>query len=224
MKANLAKCMALLALLSATGHASSIIWGSAVFSDLLDSHGNALVQNTYQFELGVFDAAFNATTTPLSEWFTHWTMVDSAAYSQNNGYFAATLLTENIAPSLVGKDAYLWIRNSPTIEYQSGEWLLVRDSNWILPPAHSPSSINACCDNTPPLQWSVSDLGATDVPLYGYQNNSYQKPVGTGGVSTPTPTTYLQTASYSVVPEPYSAVMMLVLGVLTLLDRRRSWR
>ena len=70
----------------------------------------------------------------------------------------------------------------------------------------------------------MSDLGASDVPLYGYQNNTYTNPVGTGDVYSPGggfSSTYLQTATY--IPEPCSSVMMLMLGAMALLGRRRSW-
>ena len=156
MKANLAKCVAVMAVMAASGHAQTTIdWGSEAFSNLVDSHGNPLVEGTYQFELGAFNPGFTPTQNNLADWFTNWHLVDTAAYNKDNGYFTGILTSAEIAakvdPAFVGKQAYLWIRNSESmVKWGGDEWLLVSDPTWILPPStFPPPSTNVATTHRP---------------------------------------------------------------------------
>jgi len=229
MKPNPSKIIAVIAALTTAGHAQTINWGSDVMSNLLDSKG-ATMGDTFVFELGAFNSGFVPSQDNLASWFGNWHAFDTAAYAPEMGYFTASVdmqangtssptATVPATPSFANLNAYLWVRNSNVADSASSEWLLVRDTSWVFP-------VPRCCDPTLPLEWSVSDLTPSDVPVYGYQKTPDGSRVGTGDVTyTPSyPTgSYLQTGSFSAVPEPCSAVMVLVLGVLGLTDRRRSW-
>jgi hypothetical protein len=229
MKYSFFPSLAVMAVLVASGHARTLNWGSVVDSKLVDSHGVTL-DGTFDFELGAFAAAplgWVPSVGNTSEWFSYWKIFDRAGYSAADGYFTSKVLinadgTSNSsvadAGSFAGLDAYLWIHDDalPTL---GGEWLLARDPSWTFPAA-SPG----CCDNALPIEWSVSDLGLDDTPVFGTQ----------GGVSGPGSRTYegpstLQTHTLSptggegLLPEPSSALLVLGLGVLALLDRRRGW-
>ena len=230
MKAILLRSAAALSLLTAAAHGQSINWGSEAFSTLVDSHGNTIGQSGYVFELGAFNSGFTPTSNNLMSWFANWRVYDTADYSSENGYFTGAVdmfdngtSTELGTPSFAGLDAYIWIRNSNIGENATTEWLLVRNSSWVFP---TPTS--HCCDPSLPVEWSVSDLSSTDLPKYGGQggtegltNTPYSTP-GPGLVTDRETTgTYLQT--YTFVPELSSSVLIMVLGVLGLLDRRRAW-
>ena len=227
MKAILLRSAAVITLLTAAAPAQTINWGSEAFSTLVDSH-NVELNNSYVFELGAFTTRFDPITSNPLLWIANWRVYDAAEYSQANGYFTARVdmldnghssAPESANIDFRGLDAYLWIRNSNVAENINSEWLLVRSSSWDFP---TPSS--HCCDPSLPIEWSVSDLTVSDVPVYGAQdgaNDTVRK--GGGVISTPPPPgTYLQTAT--LVPELSSSVLIMVLGVLVLLDRRRTWR
>ena len=229
MKASFLRVIAVLAALSALGHAQTINWGSEVLSDLRKSNGGIINQSGFQFELGAFNPGFEPSPGNLANWFLNWHVYNTADYSKEAGYFTSPVQMQDngsFDPALgaydfQGLEAYLWIRNSPTMVRDRGnEWLLVRASDWKFPEA-SPG----CCDNALPLEWSVSDLGAGDVPLFGAQGG-VQANFGTRDYDLPsTLQTYTLGASQgdSATPEPGAFVLVLVLGLMALLDRRRAW-
>jgi hypothetical protein len=53
MKSDLLRSLAVMAALTASGHAVTINWGSEAFSSLVDSNGNVL-GSSFHFELGAF--------------------------------------------------------------------------------------------------------------------------------------------------------------------------
>ena len=235
MKAMLHPCVLLMAFLTGLAQAQTIKWGSEVFSDLLDSKGDALgikPGSSFVFELGAFNAGFIPQPQNMDQWFSMWNVFDRASYNAVNGYFTSSVqmtdegtsnsLFLDLTPattSFAGLPAYLWVRN---VENGLGsENLLVRPGDaekWKFP-----SPVAGCCDNEVPLEWSVSDLAATDIPRFGSQ----------GDVRGPGERTYdgysnLQTHTSSssegeATPEPGASVLVLVLGVMALLDRRRVW-
>lgn len=239
MKSNLLRSLAVMAALTASGHAVTINWGSEAFSSLVDSNGNVL-GSSFHFELGAFaPPPTNPSWVPaagnMAEWSDNWRVFDTAAYDSANGVFTSSgRMTDegfsvdfpNPTFNFQGLSAYLWIHNdNPMTVFGGGEWLLARDENWTFPTTPlDPALQPGCCDNELPLQWSVTDLGSTDMPLYGYQNGSNPSQ---GGVRGPGDYTYvgdftLQTET--LLPEPSSSVLVLGLAVLALLDRRRAWR
>ncbi|MBC8126254.1 MAG: PEP-CTERM sorting domain-containing protein, partial [Gloeobacteraceae cyanobacterium ES-bin-144] len=191
-----------------------------VFSDLTDSNGQALDQNTFVFEIGAFDPTFVPDSSNTSQWASNWRVFDRAAYSQANGYFTSTTHIMNdgtsnspfetpSVPSFAGLEAYLWVRNGDN-PVPGTEWLLTRASAWVFP---VPDPTEDCCDKGV-IEWSVSDIVA-EVPKWGKQGT-----IGGPGVFTDSNPHTLQT--YTFVPEPSSALLAALAGVFAVTRRRRN--
>lgn len=214
--ARLAALSSLLLALSSAGLAAQTLnWGSEVGSQIVDSKGTALRQDTFLFQLGVFAPDFIPEESNHNEWLSNWRVFDQADYSESYGYFTgATVIQPGVTSegsgaggiSFAGLEGYLWVRNSD-IPGETTEWLLTRAESWVFP-----TTGGVCC-NTNILQWSVSDLTAADLPLWGGQNG-----IDGPGSFVPSGTPTLQT--HIVIPEPSSFVLA-ALGGLLLLRRRR---
>lgn len=197
--------------------AQTLDWGSAVFSELVDSEGQTL-DNTFVFELGAFVGGFVPDETNVDDWLSYWRVFDQAAYNPSLGYFTSqvNMLDDGTSDSsyltsgslsFEGLGAYLWVRNGDD-PVEGTEWLLTRADNWTFPTA-----IPGCCDNGTPLQWSVSDLDSGDIPKWGNQGGVE----GPGVYSVTGPYT-LQT--YTFVPEPSSLALVAFAAGLMLRRRR----
>lgn len=108
------------------------------------------------------------------------------------------------------KLAYLWIKNSDSMVVDAGsEWLLVR-GDWVFPTATD------CCD-TRVFQFSSGSLAGGNTPVWGGQGgvegsgfySSFEGNLGS-----------LQT--YSIVPEPSSALIAFVIVLGTVMRRDRG--
>jgi hypothetical protein len=212
----------------ATGslNAQTFNWGSAVFSDLVDSSGNTL-DDTYIFELGSFVNGFTPDETNTSSWIDNWQVFDAAAYNGIEetgddgiyGYFTSTVnmnaggtsdsasLTTG-ALSFEGLDAYMWVRNSD-LAVEGSEWMLTRADAWVFP-----APDDDCCGNGPPIEWSTSDLSSIDTPVWGTQGG-----VAGGGVVYDNGNYTLQTATF--VPEPSSMLLVMSSAIMLIIRRRR---
>ncbi|MGB6222341.1 hypothetical protein [Haloferula sp.] len=206
--------------------AQNLNWGSVIYSDLVDSEGQVLDQ-TYVFQMGAFVGGFVPDETNTSDWLSNWQVFDAADYNGLEdpddgifGYFTSSAgmmddgLSDSpdqssLASSFEGLDAYLWIRNSD-LDAPGSEWFLGRAGDWIFPMA-----VPGCCDNDGVLEWSTSDLLAGDVPVWGSQGGT----VGNGEYSVNGSDT-LQTFTF--VPEPSTAMFVVMFGTLMILRRRRS--
>jgi hypothetical protein len=229
MKANFFRSLLVLFALTATGHAQTINWGSEV--TLVDRTNNPMT-NSFVYELGAFTSGFDPSSSPLLSWFANWHVFDTATYNATLGIFTGTAqMTDgggssdypNPAFSFNTLPAYLWIRNQAAANASGSEWLVVHDLSWTFPTATL-----GCCDPALPLEWSVSDMSNVDVPKFGYQAGTvtvtpYREGQGTTTANPATGTTYLQTA-FAPVPESSSSVLIVILGVLGLTDRRRTWQ
>ena len=230
MKAILLRSAAVISLLTAAAHGQTINWGSEAFSTLVDSQNRQLgLFDTYTFELGTFSSGFDPMVSNPLLWLANWRVFDAAEYNRANGYFTSTVeMNDNGSSASADRSdalpftgaAYVWIRNAGVAQSLTTEWLLVRNSSWSFPAPNS-----HCCDPDLPVEWSVSDLTGIDVPVYGAQKDeaiAYQN-----GLISSQPAAqvgpYLQTATFAPVPELSSSVLIMVLGVLGLLDRRRTW-
>ncbi|MCX6876178.1 MAG: hypothetical protein NTW21_20585 [Verrucomicrobia bacterium] len=255
MKAKLFLNIVVLGALSSFSHAAlTINWGSKTFSQLLDSHGTTL-DDSYVFQLGAFGSytdgvyvSYDPGAAPIGEWSGHWNVFDQADYygfvdgaSKTWGTFSGTVVLKNDGTSAYSGaeagfdfrnlDAYLWIRKADemVVGGVGSENLLVHavakdggTAAWKFP-----QTVSDCCGSKP-VEWSVSDLNSSDMPLYGYQKAESDGSIrrGTGntnynsGNSGSYPAGYLQLGA---VPEPCSSVLVLVLSVLAVLDRRRAW-
>jgi len=212
--------------LATPASAIQINWGDEVDSALRDSFGNSL-DATFAIQLGFFEKVlgiqFVPDATNTADWSSHWKVFDQAAFDPLAGYFASTVMlnadgtsSSSFADNDLGldfsnQDAYIWIHNSET-PGTTTEWFLGRSATgtaW-----HIPDKVAECCDNRPPLEWSVSDLTSGKVPVFGKQGTD------TGGGSyTVTGTYTLQTFTF--VPEPSSSLLLALGGVVAALRRRR---
>lgn len=241
MKANLFRRLLVLSALTVATHAQTINWGSEV--NLFARNGTPMTE-AFVFELGAFTPGFDPALNPLLSWFGNWHVFDKTTYKTDFGVVTGTaaMLDDgrsadfssapafNGGKNFEGLPGYIWIRNLENANAHGSEWLIVRDTSWTFPaPTIVPDSLHpelGCCDPTLPLQWSVSDLGSqNDLPKYGVQAGTNYTERGPGVVTDPSTssTPYLQSA-FSPVPELSSSLLIMILGVLGLTDRRRTWR
>lgn len=206
--------------------AAQIDWGSPVDSVLRDSFGVPL-DDTFVVQLGFFESVlgipFDPSAGNAAEWADHWKVFDQAAYNPKTGYFtsSALLLANGSSSSpfastgvnFSNQDAYVWIYNS-TAPGPLTQWFLGRNYSggnaWTLP--NQPVD---CCDNQPPLEWSISDLGSGDVPVYGKQG-------GIAGEGDHTDNGIYDLQTFTVVPEPSVALLAACGGLILVLHRRRT--
>jgi hypothetical protein len=192
-----------------------IEWGTPIFSELYDSYGNELY-SSYTWELGAFNPSFTPTATNVEQWSANWWIFDRAAYNPTNGFVIGNVIMNNDGTSAntnsyvtnanyQGLDAYIWGYNKK--EYEFGlEWVWFRHGGtntnaWTfatLPPDDPP---------TLEVEWSISDLIASDVPLWGSQLGV----IGLGYASNPG---IYDLQTYTIVPEPagIAAGVLLVVG------------
>jgi len=213
MKARFTPLLALTFLLGAgSARSQTLNWSSLTGSDIVDSQGIALAQNTYVFELGAFASGFTPEESNISQWTANWRVFDTASYTydQNTstGYFTGTENVQNV-PGYIsmfqGLSAYLFVRNSTDTEF-----FLARpgDTNAWKFPTLDPG----CCPNGEVTTWSVSNL-TTDTPIWGTQGGIE------GGGSGILGNYDLQTYA---VPETSSSLLALIGGGCFLLRRRRG--
>ena len=197
---------------SATTHARGRSWSSGDGDNFLMANGVTLMDSTFTFELGGFLSGFTPTVANLSLWESNWVVFDSAVY--NDGWnpdlgisnYASTANAiaaggSNITssdtgnPFTVGQRAYIWTYNSKTIS-PTAEWSLITNTTWTYPVA-DPLNPN-------PLEWTLADAG--NMAIAGATSTD-------GG-------TFVSTLQTQAVPEPGSALLILVAGVMIRLRRR----
>lgn len=203
-------------------HAQTINWGTPMFSDIVDSQG-FVVGNTYKFELGTFSNNFVPDSNNVANWITYWKVFDVGNYNgiedPDDGISGYVTSVAQMNPDgssaetpdfdFQNLDAYLWVRNWDA-PVPGAEWLLVRDQSWVFPIA-DPDNCN--CSELP-IEWSVSDLDQTNVPLWGGQGG-----VNGPGEHTDQGTHTLQTFTF--IPEPSAMILLGVGAAAGLLRRRR---
>jgi hypothetical protein len=212
-------------LLSGSAFAVEINWGSDVDSVLRDSMGVPL-DDTFLIQLGFFQTAtaepFIPDESNVGDWAANWKVFDQAAFSPVDGYFTSTALLNSDGSSsssfatlgidFSGQQTYIWTYNS-TNPIPGSEWFLSTDPTWVMPDA-----VANCCDNILPYEWSIADLDfgdPGDTPVFGKQGGQ------TGaGVFTNTAENY-DFQTFTFIPEPSSALLILLSGVAFALRRRR---
>jgi MYXO-CTERM domain-containing protein len=216
MKSSFVFLAALLIALSASrSGAQTLNWGSAAFSDLVDSHGDVL-DSAFVFELGTFELGFTPTEDNFDNWFENWLIFDTADYNAGNGVFTSVVHVQDVAnyESLFeGMQAYIWVRNGTTPGPETEGFLATKTlatttGTWVFPDLDP-----GCCPNGEVTQWSISQLG-TEPPVWGNQGGI------PGGGDYPDNGTYdLQT---HVVPEPGACLLGLAGLAFALFRRRRT--
>lgn len=174
-------------------------WGSPVYSTFRDSFGNELDAN-YTFELGVFDPSFTPGAGNVTSWAANWKVFDQANFNVFAETFASTvdMLDNGTSSSLFaepgydfrGLDAYVWGYNAKSY-VDTLEWVWFRAPSWVFPVSVTPGP------PITPTDWSISDLVAGDIPLWGAQSTA----IGLGYASAPG--VYdLQLYTLNIGPEP----------------------
>lgn len=232
----LALAMLWLSAIAVPVSASTIFWGSKQNDTLVDSAGNSL-DASYQFELGYFNTSsgWAPTSLNISEWESKWIVFDKASFGvgwdptnrEINTSVDHTSTSESTSASAnpasiftQGATVYLWVYNSKTL-VGDVEWALLCDSDkganvfgnsvipseqyvaWQFPDPNLPSTAS--------FDWQTRDL---DTAILGGVNGVQ----GPGGFSLDPGVFTIQT---HVVPEPGSAVLIIVAGI-GLAGRRRT--
>lgn len=225
---KLIACLALLLLMATPGQARTVAWFSGIGDNFLKDDGvtpldvpdtaNPNSDPNFRFELGGFASGFTPTLANLSLWESNWVAFDSAFYDDglNNGGWNPTPGISNYTSSAstvaagaglvtssdtgntfsVGQQAYLWTFNSKTIS-PTTEWALITNSAWLFP-ASDPLNPNA-------LEWTLGDAGNAAV---------------VGEVSNSGSPDFISTLQTQTVPEPGSALLIAMAGILLRLRRR----
>lgn len=225
---------AILSLVCATAavsgaHATTVSWFSEIISDFRDSNGNPL-DETYTIQLGFFEDVLDQPFTPgtdnVTEWVQQWRVFDQASLNlgEAGGYFSAEANVNadgtssspyaNLGLNFQGQEAYIWIRKGDE-PVPGTEWFLAGAPSWTFP-----NGSDNCCDPTPPVQWSISDLypetGSSVTPVWGSQSGL----IGSGSYTQTDSGYTLQTFTF--VPEPSAFLLTLTGTCLLLLRRRRA--
>lgn len=197
---------------------SGVGWGNAPFDSLslYDSTG-ALLDDTYIFELGTF-GSFVPLISNLDQWQANWKLLDLAQAPDSSGWNSAaqyftssfTFETDGTVQGLAGssifttgEQAYLWVRSGD-------EWALVTDNVAGVGPDNIWQLPNPADSLGQPLTWN---LNSATTAIIGGVNGTQ----GAGEYSVdPGASMRLQT---HVVPEPGSAFLILLAGLLARLRR-----
>ncbi len=217
--------LAVLLLLPGGSSARTVAWYSAVGDSFLTA-GSADWDASLSFSLGAFSSGFTPTDANMSLWQSNWMTFDTATFA--NGGWSSTppfpnftssdetisagvnLVRANGDPAGAGttnlfgidgspldQPVFIWAYNSQAFN-PANEWALITNASWGFPASDlgNPNSVD----------FALSDPGTTAV--FG---NFNQQTVGPDVNST------LQT---QVVPEPGTALLIAVAGILLRLKRR----
>ena len=203
-------------------------WGSEVYSELFDSYGNRL-DSSYTFELGAFDPSFTPTAANIASgaWAANWKVFDSTTINTTFDLFrsSAYMLDDGTSTSAFatpgydfrGLNAYIWGYNTKSYT-ETLEWVWFRAPSWVFPASFTPG---------PPLtptDWSISQLTAGDVPLFGRQGTA----VGLGFASAPGVLGQYNLQTYTlqveVIPEPSTIFIAVLLAAIAIVHRWKRAR
>lgn len=124
------------ALVVGRAEAQSINWYSTPLQASLTSTGQNM-DETFQFQLGVFSGGFVPTASNTNQWSSYWVSADSTSYNPDSKAFDDTFsVTGNPAPFTTGAKAYVWGRSTGAAKDES---ILFRKSDWTWP-AYDPMS------------------------------------------------------------------------------------
>jgi hypothetical protein len=208
-------CLAGLLLSAGTARALiTINWGSSLNSKLYDSN-NVKLGDAFSFDIGSF-GSFLPDASNVNLWSANWHAFDSAAvgngWNSSLGWiFSLATLKANSTSSespplpaytfFPSQKGYLWAYNSKTVSAGT-EWALITANDWTFPTPADPGY---------QLDWKLS---TATTPIFGGLNNVQ----GPGAYSVSPPVFDLQTHQ---VPEPGSALLVAVAGLMVFSSRRR---
>ena len=196
---------------SPPAHARGISLSSGVGDNFLMADGGVTpMDDTFTFELGGFLTGFTPDQSNFSLWESNWVVFDSAVYLDGwnpdfgiSNYAStanaiavvgnSSLITSSDTTNqfTVGQRAYIWTYNSKTIS-PTAQWSLITNTAWNYPVARSA--------DPNPLEWTLADAG--NMAIAGATSTD-------GG-------TFVSTLQTQAVPEPGSALLILVAGVMNL--------
>lgn len=207
-----------LVLASPAAKGSGVGWGNSPFDPLsLYNSTGGLLDDSYVFELGTF-GSFVPLISNLDQWEANWKLLDMATAPDTSGwnsgaqYFTSsfTFETDGTVQGLTGssiftagEQAYLWVRSGD-------EWALVTDNTVGTTSDHIWQLPNPADSLGQPLTWNLNT--ATTAVIGGV--NATQS----AGDYTVDPGSSMRLQTH-VVPEPGSALLILVAGCLARLRR-----
>lgn len=205
------------------GFAVTIHWGNAVGDFIYQSDGTTPVSNSFSFELGTFSNGFVPELNNADDWASNWHVLDQGNYSPVTGRLAGSVtLLDNPMPDgaildgnatdtasfFFGKDAYLWVYNQNATVDSTLEWSLISnptgggdaESAWTFPVAGADARTVA--------DFALSDPGVS--AGFGAESGGGTLTSGEGD-SSGTPATFgIQTYTIPAIPEPSSALLVLL--------------
>ena len=249
MKKSTLLLLATLAISAPAARAAGIGWGNNAFDSdpnsgnplpMYNSQGG-LLDNSFSFELGTWNTGFTPTAANVASWAANWNVISSAFAPGTNGWLSldstdpnvndpaqnpqyfTRQITFNANGTVQGgsgsifhtnDQAYLWVFNNKTLDGTT-EWALVTDGSvgatpddvWHVPDPSGTLNL--------PVNWNLS---TADTAVYGSVNGL----TGAGDQAVNPGADRLQTFGVaSVVPEPGSALLLMLAGAAVHLRRRR---
>lgn len=122
-------------LLSPVQAVQEINWYSPPAQTNLTASG-AVMDGTFQFQLGAFANGFVPTASNAADWAANWSPAATTPYvtaSNVRAFDAVFSLTGNATPFTVGAKGYVWGRASGSA---GDEWILFRANTWTWPSAN----------------------------------------------------------------------------------------
>ncbi len=215
---------------------NQINWGSLDASTIVDSKGNQLIGVVgITIDLGAFADDFTPTAANVDDWAANWFSFDRAQFAidgEDTSLFASRYMmyqTGNFDKGAfdygdfedlgISRSAYIWVYNL-TEPVPGAEWFLAGAGSWEFP-----TLAEECCDNDVPIEWSLSDLAVgskitPDTPVIPVWGN-YLGNEGSGEVTNRNVFADLQTYTF-VVPEPSSALLIAMAGIIGAFRRSRQ--
>src|SRR5215217_561220 len=136
MKFSLPKLTVLAFLLGcASASSQTLNWGSFSGSEIGDSDGAMLDNDTFFFELGTFEEGFVPNETNVAEWLDNWRVFDTATLGPGDepgtSQFSKSSVIQDpehastYVSMFQGLQAYIWVREKGNTEYfltSSTQW------------------------------------------------------------------------------------------------------
>ena len=210
--------------------AQTINWGSTASTTFAGnkhflSDGSSMPDG-FTFQLGYFDAGFNASD-PTS-WVSNWHVYDDGSSGGiegqddfNNpispspfGYnFAAS--TTNTLPAFDGQQGYIWGFNDQGLTgLFGGEAVLITNPGWLFPATGSLVAVDWTVSLATDVVWGSIDTNGSTGGGYIDGGGVQSAPQAADGF-------HVQTATFAPVPEPGSMLLLSSAGFAFLLRRRR---
>lgn len=175
------------ALGSQLASAQTINWGnSPTLDDINFDSTGALIDDSYSFMFGVFDAGFDPCAEDPVDWFNNWTTLDTTTYNEAASFFSSSYIVSD--NTYAGQQAYIWVANQTAPVDETAEWVLVSNASWTIPELTE--------EHPTPEEWRID---TADELKFGGLNDTQ----GDGVFTTDPGTFELQTHTFPPpVPEP----------------------